>query len=106
MVDDYDGVDRRREAQGWHLDKRVPIATLLAILTLAVGGILHITQIRTDLEIMRQQQAALSQLGNALLGGYPDESMSARSGCRTVYKSEHTQRHLPPNITTIKICLM
>jgi len=33
----------------------------VAILTLALGGILHITQIRTDLEILRQQQAALSQ---------------------------------------------
>ena len=61
MVDDYDGADRRREAEGWHLDKRIPIATLVAILTLAVGGIMHITQIRTDLEILRQQQAALSQ---------------------------------------------
>lgn len=60
-MDDYDGEDRRREAQGWHLDKRIPIATLVAILTLAVGGIMHITQIRTDLEILRQQQAALSQ---------------------------------------------
>ena len=60
-MDDYDGEDRRREADGWHLDKRVPIATLLAILTLAVGGIMHITQIRTDLEILRQQQASLSQ---------------------------------------------
>ena len=60
-MDDYDGADRRREAEGWHLDKRIPIATLVAILTLAVGGIMHITQIRTDLEILRQQQAALSQ---------------------------------------------
>ena len=39
-MDDYDGADRRREAEGWRLDKRVPIATLVAILTLAVGGIL------------------------------------------------------------------
>ena len=61
MVDDYDGADRRREAEGWHLDKRIPIATLVAILTLAVGGILHITQIRTDLEILRQQQTALAE---------------------------------------------
>ena len=60
-MDDYEGADRRREAEGWYLDKRIPIATLVAILTLALGGILHITQIRTDLEILRQQQAALSQ---------------------------------------------
>ena len=61
MVDDYgDDINRRREPEGWHLDKRIPIATLVAILTLAVGGILHITQIRTDLEILRQQ-ASLSQ---------------------------------------------
>ena len=61
-MDDYgDSIERRREAEGWHLDKRIPIATLVAILTLAVGGIMHITQIRTDLEILRQQQAALSQ---------------------------------------------
>ena len=61
-MDDYgDNIERRREPEGWHLDKRIPIATLVAILTLALGGILHITQIRTDLEILRQQQAALSQ---------------------------------------------
>ena len=95
-MDDYEGADRRREVEGWHLDKRVPIATLLAILTLALGGILHITQIRTDLEILRQQQATLSQLGNALLGGYPDESMSACSGCRTAYESEHTHNVIYP----------
>lgn len=62
MVDDYGGsIERRRGPEGWHLDKRIPIATLVAILTLALGGILHITQIRTDLEILRQQQASLSQ---------------------------------------------
>lgn len=60
-MDDYEGADRRREPEGWHLDKRIPIATLVAILTLAVGGILHITQIRTDLEILRQQQTALAE---------------------------------------------
>ena len=37
-MDDYEGADRRREAEGWHLDKRVPIATLVAILTLALGA--------------------------------------------------------------------
>lgn len=51
----------RHQPEGWHLDKRIPIATLVAILTLAVGGILHITQIRTDLEILRQQQTALAE---------------------------------------------
>ena len=61
MEDDDDNFRDRRQPEGWHLDKRIPIATLVAILTLAVGGILHITQIRTDLEILRQQQAALSQ---------------------------------------------
>ena len=61
-MDDYDdNIERRREPEGWHLDKRIPIATLVAILTLAVGGILHITQIRTDLEILRQQQTALAE---------------------------------------------
>ena len=61
-MDDYgDSIERRREPEGWHLDKRIPIATIMAILALAVGGIMHITQIRTDLEILRQQQAALSQ---------------------------------------------
>ena len=61
MEDDDDNFRDRRQPEGWHLDKRIPIATLVAILTLALGGILHITQIRTDLEILRQQQAALSQ---------------------------------------------
>ena len=28
-MDDYEGADRRREAEGWHLDKRIPIATLV-----------------------------------------------------------------------------
>ncbi len=61
MEDDDDNFRDRRQPEGWHLDKRIPIATLVAILTLAVGGILHITQIRTDLEILRQQQTALAE---------------------------------------------
>ena len=36
MDDEYDGADRRREPEGWHLDKRIPIATLVAQLA-AVG---------------------------------------------------------------------
>ena len=61
MEDDDDNIQDRRQPEGWHLDKRIPIATLVAILTLALGGILHITQIRTDLEILRQQQTALAE---------------------------------------------
>ena len=61
MEDCDDSFRDRHQPEGWHLDKRIPIATLVAILTLAVGGILHITQIRTDLEILRQQQTALAE---------------------------------------------
>ena len=61
MEDDDDNFRDKRQPEGWHLDKWIPIATLVAILILTLGGILHITQIRTDLGILRQQQTALAE---------------------------------------------
>lgn len=43
----------------WHLDKRIPIATLILIGTLALTGVMYITQIQTDIALLRQQQLAM-----------------------------------------------
>ena len=47
------------QASHWHLDKRIPIATLLMIITLALTGVMYITQIQTDIALLRQQQLAM-----------------------------------------------
>ncbi len=48
------------EPEGWHLDKRIPIATLLSMLGLVVVGTLHLAEMRKDIEVLRQEQTALS----------------------------------------------
>jgi Tfp pilus assembly protein PilO len=56
----YSGVERRyQEPERWHLDKRIPIATLVTLLVLATGGILHIAEIRKDVELLREQNRAI-----------------------------------------------
>jgi Tfp pilus assembly protein PilO len=49
----------RDKPEHWHLDKRVPIATLISIAVLAVGGLLHVTEIRKDVELLRTNQESI-----------------------------------------------
>lgn len=48
-----------QERERWHLDKRIPIATLVTLLVLTIGGVLHIAEIRKDVELLREQQRAM-----------------------------------------------
>lgn len=59
MTHKYEGPDRRQSDEGWHLDKRIPIATLVTLLVLAAGGIMHIAEIRKDVELLREQNKAI-----------------------------------------------
>lgn len=46
-----------RQDEGWHLDKRVPISIILTILTLGVGGLWSIADIKKDVEILKATNA-------------------------------------------------
>lgn len=59
MMDDESSSRYDPQASHWHLDKRIPIATLLMIITLALTGVMYITQIQTDIALLRQQQLAM-----------------------------------------------
>ena len=45
---------------GWHLDKRIPIATLMTMVSVVLVGVMHIAEIRKDVEVLRENQSALS----------------------------------------------
>jgi Tfp pilus assembly protein PilO len=61
----YSGPERRYPMnEGWHLDKRVPIATLVTLVVLAAGGVLHISEIRKDVELLREQNKAITDRMN------------------------------------------
>ena len=59
MMDDESSNRYDPQASHWHLDKRIPIATLLMIITLTLTGVMYITQIQTDIALLRQQQLAM-----------------------------------------------
>ena len=59
MMDDEPSSRYDPQASHWHLDKRIPIATLLMIITLTLTGVMYITQIQTDIALLRQQQLAM-----------------------------------------------
>jgi hypothetical protein len=58
----YEGPERR-EPEGWHFDKRIPIATLVTMLTLALSGFVYVTNIRKDVDV---QAARIDALGKTV----------------------------------------
>jgi len=52
---DYNGPDRREKSmEGWHLDKKVPISLIFAILAQAAMVIWAIADIKKDVELLKQ----------------------------------------------------
>ena len=45
-------------SEGWHLDKKVPISIILALLMQGVVGLWAIADIKKDVEILKSQVAA------------------------------------------------
>jgi flagellar capping protein FliD len=56
----YEGPERR-EPEGWHFDKRIPIATLVTMLTLAISGFVYITNIRKDVDVQSERINAINK---------------------------------------------
>jgi flagellar capping protein FliD len=56
----YEGPERR-EPEGWHFDKRIPIATLVTMLTLAISGFVYITNIRKDVDVQGERINAINK---------------------------------------------
>jgi hypothetical protein len=55
-MSEYNGSDRRTpEAPGWHLDKKVPLSLIFAMIVQAGMVILAIADIKKDVEILKAQ---------------------------------------------------
>lgn len=52
----YDGPERREiEPQGWHLDKKVPLSLIFAMLVQVVVVVWAIADIKKDVEVLKMQ---------------------------------------------------
>ena len=57
---DYEGPDRRLPAEppGWHLDKKVPLSLIFAMLVQVVVVVWAIAGIKKDVEVLKMQTAS------------------------------------------------
>lgn len=53
--------ERRLEELGWHLDKKVPISMILAILSLALTGFWGFADLKKDVELLKANALVLHQ---------------------------------------------
>lgn len=44
--------------QDWHLDRRLQITHILSTMTLGIGAVLYVGDIRKDVEVLKVQQVA------------------------------------------------
>jgi Tfp pilus assembly protein PilO len=45
------------DRDGWHLDKKVPISIIMALCVQAALGLLYISDIKKDVEVLKSQMA-------------------------------------------------
>lgn len=57
-TDDYEGKDRRK-SEHWHLDKRVPISIIVAIIAQTAGIIYGAALLRSDVDESKRRITAL-----------------------------------------------
>lgn len=53
--------DQRQHPDGWHLDKKVPVTIILALLMQAAGGLWLIADMRKDLELLKAHSVSSVQ---------------------------------------------
>jgi hypothetical protein len=44
--------------EGWHLDKKVPVSIILVLVVYGISGLIFISDIKRDVEILKVQQVA------------------------------------------------
>ena len=65
MTAKIDHADRRAPVeQGWHLDKKVPLSLIFAMLVQAGMVIVAISEIKKDVEVLKSQANAQTQRDN------------------------------------------
>lgn len=65
MTEPYNGDNRRApEPQGWHLDKKVPLTLIFAMLMQGAMVIWAIADIKKDVELIKADNAVLHQRDN------------------------------------------
>jgi len=59
-MSDYQGADRRNatDPNGWHLDKKVPLSLIFAMLVQVVVVVWAIADIKKDVEVLKTQVAS------------------------------------------------
>lgn len=61
----YEGEDRRaREESGWHLDKKVPLSLIFAMIIQGAMVVWAIADIKKDVEILKAQTSTQAQRDN------------------------------------------
>lgn len=58
---DFAGLEQRIGKESWHLDKKVPIALIVVMLTQFVSVIWFIADIKKDVELLKADSAVLHQ---------------------------------------------
>ena len=63
MTDENQMIDRRKPTpmEGWHLDKKVPISLIGTLLTIALAGIWQFSEVKRDIELIKQDVQVLHQ---------------------------------------------
>jgi hypothetical protein len=63
MKEHFDGIERRSHSEPWHLDRKVTIAMILAILTQTAGIVWSAAQITKDVEDSKKRITTLENGG-------------------------------------------
>jgi len=53
--------------QGWHLDKRVPLALIITLILQTLGGVVWLTRLGVDVDNLKVQQEKNSSIPERLI---------------------------------------
>lgn len=63
----YEGENQRRDSDNWHLDKKVPVSLIIAMVAQIVAVVWAIADIKKDVELNKQAIAQLQQADKVLM---------------------------------------
>lgn len=63
----YEGENQRRDSDNWHLDKKVPVSLIIAMVAQIVAVVWAVADIKKDVELNKQAIAQLQQSDKFLL---------------------------------------
>lgn len=63
----YEGENQRRDSDNWHLDKKVPVSLIIAMVAQIVAVVWAVADIKKDVELNKQAIAQLQQSDKFLI---------------------------------------